>query len=458
MTIIEELSVFAKRRFAENIDEHAAASAKLSIYDSIGCMIAGSRHSCFHNLREYLEPYGGAKLCSVLAADGLRTDPEHAASMNAMAAHILDYDDMCAALYGHATSGVLSAAMAIAEMEHCSGKAFLHAFMVGADVAALMGIGVMHSGYPHALDSSATLTIVGTAVVAGLLMNLDQERLENAIAIAISEGAGFRANYGTLAKDLTAGRTPARGIYAANMAKLGFDANHEVIENANGMLAAVGARFDHNAVREKVNSGWSVFLGTGMRVKNYPTCGGTHCAMDAVIQMTGENGVCADDVRSVTCIAQSSAKSSDKYPMPKTPMQGKFSLAYCIAVALLYGRGELDAFVRDEFPDRRLLELASRVSVRLDDSLFTDALDGAKVTLHLKDGREMSRQVNYCTGSAGKELSLTQRIEKFALCTEGALPKADAQRFFNCVHNIENYADAGELIYEIVSSVKEYKG
>lgn len=455
MEVARVLVRFAMRRYSQALPPEISGPAKLSIYDSLGCMIAGSRDEGFQKLRNYLEEYGGNPVCSVIAEDGLKTDPEHAASMNAMAAHIRDYDDMCAVLYGHATSGLFSATLALSETLHRSGEEMLQAFVAGVDVAAMMGRGLVANGYPHACDSSSTLTIFGVAAAAGLLMGLTEEQLVNAFGIAASEAAGLRANYGTMAKDLTAARTAARGIYAANMAALGFDANPAIIEDENGFLAACASELDYPALRQALNDGVSIFEDTGMRVKNYPTCGGTHCAMDAVISLKNRGNIEFDDVDRVECIVQTTAKSSDKYPIPANPNQGKFSIAYCVAVALLYGYGKLEAFCGKDFPDSRLLELTKRTSVRLDDSIFPDAFDGAQVTLILKNGERVTEKVDYCTGSRGKELTVAQRIEKFGRCVENIMMPEAAKECFAMIQQMEEYEDVAVFVKNIVDKMRK---
>ncbi|MDD2960110.1 MAG: MmgE/PrpD family protein [Lachnospiraceae bacterium] len=451
------LVTYAMERFHQKFPPEVVETAKLSIYDSLGCMIIGSQDTCFFKLKRYLKEYGGQAVCSVISADGFKTDMEHAASLNAMAAHIRDYDDMCAVLHGHATSAVFSTVLAVGERLHKSGTDLLQAFVTGADVAALMGRGLVADGYPHACDSSSTLSIFGSAIAAGVLMGLTEKQLVNAFGIAASEAAGLRANYGTLAKDLTAARTAARGIYAANMAKLNFDANPNIIEDPNGFLAACSSTINIDAMKQVMKAKSSIFERTGMRVKNYPTCGGTHCAMDAAIHLKKQYGIAFQDVEHIYCVAQSSTKASDKYPVPANPMQGKFSIAYCISVALYYGYGYIGAFCGEEFPAEELMELVQKTEVALDDGIFEDALEGAQVTIILKDGRKVRDKVDYCTGSLGKELSEEQRIDKFSKCVSGIMPQGSAHHYFDRTQNLEQCQDIGKLMEEIQISMSTQK-
>jgi 2-methylcitrate dehydratase PrpD len=102
--------------------------------------------------------------------------------------------------------------------------------------------------------------------------------------------------------------------------------------------------------------------------------------------------------------------------VPRNGLEGKFSIAYCVAAALKEGRVGLGEFADERMADPVIQELMKKTkNIRLPDKDYN-------VTIHLLDGRSLSHAVKVAKGDA-RENPLTdgEVAEKFKACTRGVL-------------------------------------
>ena len=92
MGITERLARFAIETDANAIPAAVFESAKLKFLDTIGVMVAGSRHPASVISRDVAHYLGGNARASIVGTS-LRTSTELAGYLNGISAHALEYDD-----------------------------------------------------------------------------------------------------------------------------------------------------------------------------------------------------------------------------------------------------------------------------------------------------------------------------------------------------------------------------
>src|SRR4051812_47497579 len=110
--------------------------AKLHIIDGLATMIAGVDDRASRIIREYVTSLDSKGEATVVGARS-RFEPQHAALVNGVQGHVLDYDDaqlttLRSRPFGqqtHPTTPVLAAALALTESIHGSGADLLTAYM-----------------------------------------------------------------------------------------------------------------------------------------------------------------------------------------------------------------------------------------------------------------------------------------------------------------------------------------
>src|SRR3990170_6149296 len=100
-------------------------------------------------------------------------------------------------------------------------------------------------------------------------------------------------------------------------------------------------RADLVGAHEELGRRWEI-LETGITVKLYPSCAGTHPTLDAVLDLRRRHGITHDEVDRVDVVVDEVTPTILIYDRPATGLEGKFSLPFCVAAALVFGRVGLD--------------------------------------------------------------------------------------------------------------------
>src|SRR5690606_25406739 len=124
----------------------------------------------------------------------------------------------------------------------------------------------------------ATCGTFAAAAAAGKLRGLDKEALSRALAIAGSQSAGLRENFGTMTKPFHAGRSSESGVVAVDFAAAGWSATDKILEASRGFFRAGGGGFDADAIVGKLGSPWT-FDNPGVSIKPHPSGSLTHPGM-----------------------------------------------------------------------------------------------------------------------------------------------------------------------------------
>src|SRR5262249_8155861 len=259
----------------------------------------------------------GAGPCAVFGTS-LRASAANAALANGTAAHALDYDDMCFVSLAHPSAPLVPAAWAAAEIAGASGRALLDAYRAGFEIEGRLGRAMNPRHYQRGWHCTSTLGTIGAAAAASRLLGLDAGATGHALAIAASEASGLKENFGTMVKPLHAGLAARNGVLAALLARGGLTASEQAIDGPQGFLHAMdgeGGALDDALADLGVR--WEI-LDTGITVKLYPSCAGTHPSLDVILDLRREAGIAADDVDRVDIVVDSITPTVLIYERPAT--------------------------------------------------------------------------------------------------------------------------------------------
>jgi hypothetical protein len=92
---------------------------------------------------------------------------------------------------------------------------------------------------------------------------------------------------------------------------------------------------------------------------------------------------------------------------PVSPAQAKFSIEYCLAVALIDGDCGMDQFTEDRIADAQVRSLLERVTTRIDPAIrYRNGVYPGTVTLHFADGSSLSRHAEEALGHPDRPLDM----------------------------------------------------
>ncbi|HMT45034.1 MAG TPA: hypothetical protein PKA59_10800, partial [Chakrabartia sp.] len=111
-------------------------------------------------------------------------------------------------------------------------------------------------------------------------------------------------------------------------------------------------------------------------------------------------------------------------------MAAKFSIPFCVALALVDGAVWLDSFGDDKRNDPALLDLAAKVVAERNPAWGHAEASSGSLTLILKDGTRLHQAVPHARGHAGNPLRDADLIAKFTDCAARAVVplRAEAAR------------------------------
>jgi 2-methylcitrate dehydratase PrpD len=419
----------------------ARVMAARALLDTIGVALAGAMEPVSRIAQRVVE-LDGSGPCRVLGTT-LHASPGNAALANGTAAHALDYDDMCFVSLAHPSAPLVSAALAAAETAGASGPALLDAYVVGFELEGRLGRAMNPRHYQRGWHCTSTLGTIGAAAAAARLLGLDAKAAGHALAIAASEASGLKENFGTMVKPLHAGLAARNGVLAAQLAKAGLTASAAAIDGPQGFLAAMDS--EHAALDGVVGdlgTRWEI-LDTGITVKLYPSCAGTHPALDALLDLKRREGFSGDDVEAVEIGVDPIVPTILIYDRPSTGLEAKFSMPFCAAAAIVRGRVGLETFHASEITDPAIVAMQARVMMRIDPALDASAapLTQARVTVRLRDGRVLTACANGARGYPDRPAGNEELAEKFMSCATQAMSAAQAVETLAALRGIESASD-----------------
>ncbi len=404
----------------DSLGEEDVRQARLFFRDGFGCMLAGSAEPAARIITNYCAGHYGRGGASVYGGRAVELEAGAAAMCNAVAAHVHDYDDVSASATGHPSVVVMPAVLALGERLRSSGKQVLEAYALGVEVMALMGRALNPGHYSRGWHNTGTLGVFGAAAAAGKLLGLDRAQLVNALGIAASCSSGLKGNFGTMTKPLHAGLAASRGIFAAELAGYGCDANGQIFEMPGGFIPVTTGEGDIRRALSFIERHGCEFTEPGLEMKPFPSCKATHNGISAALELKKELGFQPEDVTRVRVFCQPIAMDLLKYPRAETPTQGKFSMNYCIACAILYGGPRLEHFRGDRIEDGRIKSFMPLVEMEVCPEIaggeYFNGTWETWVQIELRDGRRGEKRVRYAPGDPENPMSGEQIEEKFREC------------------------------------------
>ncbi|MGC2584843.1 MAG: MmgE/PrpD family protein [Pseudolabrys sp.] len=425
----------------ENLGEPAIEAARRLVLDGIAIAIAGTEEEAIHILAAHHREQGGAGQATAIG-NGFRLNTVSASALNGAAMHVLDFEPMWSPA-NHALSTTLAGVLALAEAHGATGREVLTALVKGVEMQGWIR---QASGQFEASTTRfhppGAVGPLGTAVAAGHILKLDPDQLANAVGIAASRAGSLLANAGTMTKSTHCGHASALGLESALLAARGFTANVAVFETAQGYVPAFYD--DGFKVEEMLGFGRAPLriVEPGYAIKMFPSQFGTHFGITAGLELH-PNIPSAAAVRRVILTAPVMAYVNR--PRPKTGLEGKFSLQYTVASALLDGKVGIRTFTDARLAKADMQDLLGKFEVCLDPAIpgrFEDMHVLLRVEL---DGGSVLE--TRCDGPRGKwgtpPISEAEHLVKIRDCLATRLEPAAVERVIGLVRRIDDLDATG---------------
>ena len=302
-----------------------------TMVDSMAALIAGFESDAVRicaRLAQQAQPVGPP---STVMGYGITTTPELAAFANSALVRHTDFNDHGPA--GHA-SDLIPAALAIGETLHSSGSEVMAAVTIGYEIRGA-GIG-------------GNMEATAAAMAAGKLMGLDEDRLANAVALAIVPHVPLNKGVGAYGmwKGVRSAEAVKCGVWAALMAREGMTGPPQPFEGRGSLWAVFGRGNDFTLPRLPRT------CVERMGFKRYPTEASSQACLELISDMRAWTSV--DEIASIrydlsfgNWLEIADAPKFD----PRNRETADHSMPYILARALLDGEIYLDSFTEEKYMD-----------------------------------------------------------------------------------------------------------
>ena len=422
----------------EELPAPVRKEAQRTLLNWAGCAIGGSRHETVDIAISALAPFAGPGQATVLGRKE-KLDVLHASLMNGISSHIFDYDDTHLRTIIHPAGPVASAILALAEYQPVSGRDFLNALVLGAEVECRIGNAVWPNHYDIGWHITGTAGVFGSAAAVGKLLRLNEQQMVWALGLAASQPVGLREMFGTMTKSFSPGRAAQNGFTAALMASKNYTSSDQGIEASRGWANVLSTAHNYSEITEKLGQTYEISINT---YKPF-ACGVViHPTLDACIQLRNQYKLTADRIERVELKVHPLVLELTGKKTPQTGLEGKFSVYYAAAVALLQGAAGERQFSDKLAKDPAVVALRDRVVTTLDPAMGPEQV---RVIVTLKDGRKLEKYIDNVIGSVKNPMSDAALEAKFADLAQGVIPAAQARRVMDLCWGVEKLANAAEV-------------
>jgi 2-methylcitrate dehydratase PrpD len=462
--LTEELATFVSKTSYRDVAPEVIRRARGFILDGLGVIVAGSTEKGARIVQEYIRRMQGAGEATVVGG-GFAAPAAKAALVNGVSGHAMDYDDTQLStskesVYGlltHPTTPVLAAVLGVGEREGISGKEMLLAYILGVEVECRVADAIDPRHYQSGFHSTATIGGLGAAMAIGKMLRLREDALLRTLGLAASMASGLRENFGTMTKPLHAGRSAENGVTAAELAARGFTSAVNIIEAPRGFFSAMAGGGDAGKIAGRLGNPYFM-IEPGISIKPYPSGSLSHPAQDVILDLAKRHDLRPDDIDSIVVGTNSNVPNALIYPMPKTALEGKFSIPFCMAIAIIDRKAGIAQFTDRKVRDAKIVDLMKRVTLVVDPELEALGYDQvrSRVRVTLKDGRMVEGRADVARGHPEKPMSWDELAEKFRDCC-ALVPEVRAEEAIGIVADLDKLKSIAPLIRALGGTPKAAK-
>lgn len=436
------------------IPEAVARQARMSLLDTIGCIIAGYSNPDNQNIlsaEKELSAAGGKNFATV-AVSGDPLSVPAAAKVNSCLASILELDDNTA---GHASLVTVPVGMAVAEAYHLSGRDLITSMVATYEVIGRMLDSVFDTLKPYSECGIVPIVAPNTAGAAAQtakLLGFDAKGTFDAINVGLTFlpfSPMVNAKIGSQVKPLVfSGWHVYAGTFGALYAKAGLTAANDSYESEyGGYLRSVATSWNTDVLTDGLGQTWHL---DAPNRKRHACCGYTHSSIDGSWDILREHNLRVDDIARIHVDLPLQAFELVGTPLlgELTPRGAQFYLPYVLAVALIENRPispadtSADALAR-YLADPNFSRLMNSVDMTVDANIT--GRFSCRLRLTTKDGREYTSFVQDAVGRGARQFTEQEIEEKFRMLASTELSDGTMDQIVEMVRDIEQVEDVSAL-------------
>jgi len=387
-------------------------AAKLHILDTIACAVRGSDTEESKIATDFVKELGG-NAESTLIMQKFKTNSANAAFANGVMAHAIEMDDTHSQSITHPGAVTIPAALALGEKMAIDGRTIITAIVSGYEIMTRIGmaLGTSHYRYWHV---TSTAGIFGSTATASKILGLTSDEVVHAFGTAGTQSSGlWEFNFeGAMSRVLHVGKSAQEGIESALLAKKGFTGASTILEGKKGLFNATSKDYSLKRLTQDLGKTYEI---SRTAFKAYASCRHTHSPIYAILNLKEKHGLDIEDAKKIIVKTYSIAADVAGEKNPTTSYKAKFSLPYCIAIALKEGAVGPEQFASEKICNKDTKRLLGKIEVVVDpeiDKLFPSKW-ASVVSIETVDNRIFEEAIDYPKGDPENPLSTLEIERKF---------------------------------------------
>lgn len=446
-TYLDQISKTSFSDFSKDVLERA----KYRLIDSMGVIAAGIRGLGNDLALQLVTEIGGPGDASILQS-GQKAPAHNAAFVNSLIMRSYDFEVVEAESKGgkstpaHISGTSVPTALAMAEWKGASGEDMLTALILGEDFAARLASSGLCNPFTSPWDNTGTVNGLGAALIAGRIMNLNQNQMLNALGIALNQLSGSGGNIydRSMAFKLPIALAARNGIFSARFGALGFTALKDPVAGQAGYYDTFCESYDVDDFLFELGKTYYAEV----VIKPYASCRATHPSIDAALEIREKY---APDISKIDGIKVKIGTRligsfvDGDFEMGDAPqISAAFNLKYNIASAFVNGCIRPENNTVEKMSSPLLQALARKV-----ETVGVEGQAGAVLEIHMSDGAKYEASAPVASGDIFKKpQSVDQIFEKYYKNIEfgGGISRKDAEKAAAFIMDIEHRENILPLI------------
>ncbi len=250
---------------------------------------------------------------------------------------------------------------------------------------------------------------------------------------------------GAMSKHLHPGKAAQNGVLAALLAKEDFTGATRILEGDRGFCRATAPQFDLAVITAGL--GRPPYKVEENSFKIHASCRHTHPAVDITLDLAARNAIKTAEVAAITVRTYGTALNITANYRPDSVYAAKFSLPFCVALALKRGRCGLADFTPEALADAEIQALTARVKLERDSEL--EALHPARwpaaVEITTAQGKTYKGRTDFPIGDPENPATDEELLDKFYNLASGPWGEQRARTLAKTVLNLERDKGTGLL-------------
>ena len=454
MGVARELARHVRDLAFQDLPSDVVHQTKRLVLDTLGCAIGGYTSEASRIIQEVVKELGHSEEATVFGS-GLRTSCLNAALANGAMVRYLDYNDTAFIIQGETyrtgyhPSEVIPPILALAERQHLSGKDVITAINLGYDLSLAFLEGIIGEGMEKRGWNGDTRGAFMMPLVAGKILGLTEDQMQNAVGISGSCHAVFGildtpAEEYTMTKNIRFPMMSYAGILAAMLAQKDFTGPASMIEGHDGFVEVI---MEGNYDLDKLLRFKGKFAIRETCVKSIIADFSSHGHLTATLTLAREHDIKPEDVIEVRITTSKRCAEHTGDPVKKYPKNKEtadHSSYYLTAIAIIDREIGPDQFTPEKYNDPKVRELIDKVVLQGDPKL--DKFRPAGISeIITKQGKKYSLRVDYPRGHARNPMTDEEVVDKFKSMASNHMSEDHVDQVIDTVFTLDKLDDIGKL-------------